>query len=66
MKKREGDNIENWLRSSRFYSLKGGWYFSTREGVDFGPFPSRDAALKEFEDFVARSGDKPQPSLYPE
>jgi len=52
MKKRDGENLQSWLRSSRFYNLKGSWYFSTREGVDFGPFQSQDEATQELKTFI--------------
>lgn len=39
------------FRSSRFFSVGGKWYFTTREGFDSGPFASRERAeigLKRF------------------
>jgi len=32
------------FRSDRFFVVAGGWYFTTREGEEFGPFPSRAEA----------------------
>ena len=52
MKRREGESLEAWLRSSRFYSLKDSWYFSTREGVEFGPFSSQNEATEELKVFI--------------
>lgn len=54
MKAREGENRESWFRCNRFYNLKGKWYFSTREGVDFGPFESKDEAISELDSFITR------------
>ena len=52
MQKREGENFQAWLRSSRFYSLKNNWYFSTREGIEHGPFKSRAEATEELHSFI--------------
>lgn len=64
IKKREGEELQSWLRSSRFYSLDGGWYFTTREGIDFGPFPDRNEARKELENYISSTaaGDNNQGS----
>lgn len=32
------------FRSSRFFCVRGQWYFTTREGFDSGPFASRERA----------------------
>lgn len=53
MKSREGENRDSWFRCNRFYNLKGKWFFSTREGVDFGPFETRAEAEKELQSFIA-------------
>jgi hypothetical protein len=34
------------FRSDRFFTSEGQWYFSTREGVDFGPFTVRSDGEK--------------------
>lgn len=42
-------------RSGRFMEKDGYWYYSTREGVDIGPFDSREDAeigVGEFIDFI--------------
>lgn len=45
---RAGEPPRNWYRSGRFYNVDGVWFFSTREGIDVGPFPSeRDARRGE-------------------
>ena len=54
IKAREGENKESWFRCNRFYNLKGNWFFSTREGVDFGPFESKAEAEGELQAFIAR------------
>ncbi|SMF20880.1 hypothetical protein SAMN02745866_01312 [Alteromonadaceae bacterium Bs31] len=33
-----------WYRSERFFCVDGSWFFSTREGVDIGPYASRHSA----------------------
>ena len=42
-------------RSTRVFSLKESWYFSTREGANIGPFETRDQAdlgVQNFIDFL--------------
>lgn len=38
------DTSKVWYRSDRFFCVDGSWYFSTREGVDIGPYSTRLAA----------------------
>lgn len=48
-------------RNSRFIQKGGYWYYTTREGVDIGPFDSaKDAELgvSEFIDFLCESEPK--------
>jgi len=40
------------LRSSRIFHMKNLWYFNTREGVDIGPFHSREDASTNLQDFL--------------
>ncbi len=54
MKAREGENRESWFRCNRFYNLKGKWFYSTREGIDFGPFESKEEAADELNKFIVR------------
>jgi hypothetical protein len=42
--RRRGDEAPAESRSGRVFEGKGGWYFSTREGGNVGPFPSVAAA----------------------
>jgi len=39
-------------RSSRVFHMNNLWYFNTREGVDIGPFYSRNEALTSLQDFL--------------
>lgn len=39
-------------RKSRLHSANGGWYFSTREGTDEGPFISKKAAENAINSFI--------------
>jgi len=42
---REGESqAKVWYRSERFFCVDGKWFFSTREGVDVGPYSSRYSA----------------------
>jgi hypothetical protein len=48
-------------RSARFHQKDNYWYYSTREGVDIGPFDSREDAevgVGEFIDFICASEPK--------
>lgn len=48
-------------RHGRYLQKDGYWYYSTREGVDIGPFDNRDDAengVGEFIDFIQASEPK--------
>jgi len=48
-------------RHERCLQKEGYWYYSTREGVDIGPFDNRDDAengVGEFIDFIQASEPK--------
>ncbi len=48
-------------RKGRFLQKDNYWYYSTREGVDIGPFDSREDAevgVGEFIDFICASEPK--------
>ena len=58
MNNRAGENGKVPARSGRFLKKEGYWYYSTREGVDIGPFDSREDAevgVGEFIDFICAS-----------
>ena len=46
MKYRAGESEQRWYRFDRFYNTNEGWFFSTREGENVGPFVSRSVAEK--------------------
>src|SRR5690606_17317146 len=48
-------------RSGRFLQKEGYWYYSTREGVDIGPFDSRvdaEVSVSAFIDIISASEPK--------
>jgi hypothetical protein len=48
-------------RNGRFLQKESYWYYSTREGVDIGPFDSRpdaEVGVGEFIDFICASEPK--------
>lgn len=47
MKVREGEKDRNWLRASRFFTIRGAWYCVTRECGNLGPCDSRADAEVE-------------------
>jgi len=50
--KRNGENGEVPIRSDRFFSAQGEWYFSTREGNPIGPFDDKEEAQQGLHDFL--------------
>ena len=61
MSNRAGEQGKVPIRSGRFLKKEGYWYYSTREGVDIGPFDSREDAevgVGEFIDFICASEPK--------
>lgn len=58
---RAGEQGDIPKRSERFFQKEGYWYYSTREGVDIGPFDSRreaETGAAEFIDFVCAAEPK--------
>jgi hypothetical protein len=43
---RHGEEHRNWYRSDRFFQVEGVWFFSTREGIDVGPYGYEAEARK--------------------
>jgi hypothetical protein len=43
---RRGEQSKSWFRSNRFFKVDDVWFFSTREGIDVGPFSNEDEAKK--------------------
>ncbi len=41
---RQGEAPKQWYRSVRFFQVDGVWFFSTREGIDVGPFETETYA----------------------
>jgi hypothetical protein len=61
MTNRAGEHGNVPDRSGRFLQKEGYWYYTTREGVDIGPFDNRDDAevgVGEFIDFICASEPK--------
>jgi hypothetical protein len=55
---RKGEQGTAPVRSLRYLQKDGYWYYTTREGVDIGPFDSLDDAemgVAEFIDFIQSS-----------
>jgi hypothetical protein len=43
---RQGEEQQSWYRSDRFFQVEGVWFFSTREGIDVGPYGYEAEARK--------------------
>jgi hypothetical protein len=41
---RKGEAESTHFRSERFFAIGSDWYFSTREGLDLGPYTDRQEA----------------------
>ena len=63
MKQRQGEVSNTWFRSNRFYNVKGQWFFSTREGIDFGPFDDQQEAANALQQYIQQH-TQPSPQLY--
>jgi len=47
MRTRAGENSRPWFRSERYYHTGDGWWFTTRENSELGPFSSQKEAESE-------------------
>lgn len=43
---RAGEPQRKWYRAERFFQVDSVWFFSTREGIDVGPFDSEATAKR--------------------
>ncbi|MCZ6620167.1 MAG: DUF6316 family protein [Gammaproteobacteria bacterium] len=55
---RSGEVPKNWNRSQRFFKVGGVWFFSTREGIDVGPFGTENEAKKQERQLISLLGDE--------
>jgi hypothetical protein len=62
MNNRNGEKAKSWFRSERFYSVSGAWYFTTREAMELGPFPTRKDAEAELMLFMRKTHSHGLPS----
>ena len=46
---RRGESAKHWFRSERFFKVGGVWFFTTREGIDIGPYASMLEARKQLQ-----------------
>lgn len=49
---RVGENGSVPSRTERFFAVKSGWYFATREGTPIGPFDDKHEAEGGLDDFI--------------
>ncbi len=47
MLNRSGESKKTWFRSDRFFHTAEGWFFTTREATQLGPFRSQKEADNE-------------------
>ena len=51
---RKGEKTRTWYRNPRVFSTSQGWFISTREGVDVGPYNCQFDAEVDAETMVKR------------
>lgn len=52
---RNGENAAPVIsRNNRFFKQASGWFFSTREGIDQGPFESRIMAHVAIQNYIRK------------
>ena len=49
---RHGEQGQPPVRNDRFFEQDNYWYYTTREGVDIGPFDNRTDAIAGCNDFI--------------
>lgn len=52
------ENVPVTFRSNRFFRSGSDWYFSTREGIDHGPFESRITAHEAIQQYIREKQSK--------
>lgn len=52
IRNRSGEAGSAPIRSDRFFSAQGEWFFATREGAPIGPFEDKYEARKGLNDFI--------------
>jgi len=51
---RKNERLRAWFRSDRVFSSEGRWYFSTREGIELGPYDSHAEVDRQIRELCAR------------
>ena len=59
MKRKSDDKDVTVFRTDRYFRSDGKWFFSTREGSNFGPFDTRDQAECALRQHLMDIGIKP-------
>ena len=49
---RKGETGTPPYRTGRLFVVDSQWYFSTREGLEHGPFPTREKAERECQTYI--------------
>ncbi len=61
MHNRNGEDGTHPIRNARFFQMENYWYYTTREGVNIGPFDSchdAEIGVQEFIEFICVADDK--------
>lgn len=51
---RRGEHGRFWARTDRCFNVDGAWFFSTREGVNVGPYGSRRDAERDVKSLISQ------------
>ncbi|MEM9103615.1 MAG: DUF6316 family protein [Pseudomonadota bacterium] len=51
--KRENSSYRSQFRTDRIFTVGHEWYFSTREGINFGPYDNKKMAHKALSTFLS-------------
>ena len=51
---RRGERGRFWARTDRCFNVDGAWFFSTREGINVGPYGSRREAERDVKSLIAQ------------
>lgn len=54
--RKDEQDIPTTFRTSRYFSIGTDWYFSTREGIDQGPYQSKKLAQEAVVTFIRENG----------
>ena len=64
-KYRNGEESRLYFRSIRFYNVNGKYFFSTREGLEIGPYASKELAESALDCYIQSKQTQQKVSIFP-